>query len=264
MTDYEKRIFGVEQEGLAGIYSQYGPEPFPESFVNNIRGKVLDLGCGAGDLTSQLKRRLKKNKIYGVDLSSSAIGIANNNYKNIKFSVSKAEKLPFKDNFFDGVMSYQVIEHLGNPSEIFKEVKRVLKPDGLFFLAVPVEGEKYVINPPSHLARKYQGHIQRFTKLKVLRLLENDDYTIQSCSYSGGYAAQIINTACLYLFSLFNKDADFSFQSFVQRKPSNKLSGLIKILRKTMYLVQNTEDLLLPGFIPGRSVHVVSINKKKI
>lgn len=47
------------------------------------------------------------------------------------------EKLTFKNNSFDSVISLWVLEHLENPAKVFKEIHRVLRPNGLFFFATP-------------------------------------------------------------------------------------------------------------------------------
>ena len=47
------------------------------------------------------------------------------------------EILPWRNDFFDAVSAWQVIEHLENPHHFIREVNRVLKPGGIFFLSTP-------------------------------------------------------------------------------------------------------------------------------
>src|SRR3989344_1640514 len=47
------------------------------------------------------------------------------------------EKLPFKNNTFDAIINTWVIEHIPNPEKMLNELKRVLKPNGKIFIAIP-------------------------------------------------------------------------------------------------------------------------------
>lgn len=99
--------------------------------------KVLDLGCGNGLFFQFLKD--KDIDYIGVDFSEKLIGIARKKYPKIKFQVADALNLPFPNNYFDKIYSIAVLHHI--PSEqfrmqFFKEVRRVLKPNGFFILTV--------------------------------------------------------------------------------------------------------------------------------
>jgi len=99
--------------------------------------KVLDLGCGNGRFFEFFKE--KNIDYFGVDSSEKLIEIAKKKYPKGKFQVANALNLPFPSNFFDKVYSLAVLHHI--PSKEFrlrflKEVKRVLKPEGLLILTV--------------------------------------------------------------------------------------------------------------------------------
>jgi len=94
-----------------------------------INGLVLDAGCGVG-----LKmEHLKHYKVIGFDYSFEGLKVA----KELKFPLvqSSIHKIPFKDNVFDFVYSFQVIQHLPTWDYIelsFSEISRVLKRNGVF------------------------------------------------------------------------------------------------------------------------------------
>lgn len=99
--------------------------------------RVLDLGCANGRFFEVLRN--KNIDYFGVDVSEKLIEIAKKNYPETKFQTANALNLPFPANFFDKVYSLSVLHHI--PSEEFrlhflKEVKRVLKPEGLLILRV--------------------------------------------------------------------------------------------------------------------------------
>jgi SAM-dependent methyltransferase len=93
---------------------------------------ILDLGAGAGSLPQMNFRGLVK-KVCGVDPEESVI---KNPYLD-EGKVGFGEHIPWQDATFDLVVSGNVLEHLENPSDVFKEIARVLKPDGQFLFKTP-------------------------------------------------------------------------------------------------------------------------------
>lgn len=113
------------------------------NFVDDVDIKnknVLDIGCGYGGFElNALKKDVKE--IVGIEISTEDLKTARDNIKDRRavFKVGEALKLPFKDNCFDTVVSWEVIEHIPKNSEwkMFNEVYRVLKPSGKFYLSTP-------------------------------------------------------------------------------------------------------------------------------
>jgi len=99
--------------------------------------KVLDIGCGNGRLFQILK---DKNIEYtGIDFSKNLIELAKKKYPEGNFLVANALNLPFKENTFDKVFLIAVLHHIPSKelrSQVLKEAKRVLKPQGLLILTV--------------------------------------------------------------------------------------------------------------------------------
>jgi ubiquinone/menaquinone biosynthesis C-methylase UbiE len=93
-----------------------------------LEGNGLDVGCGTGVSTSFFKCGV------GVDPSEELLKIAKKNYPEIKFIKANAEKLPFKDNEFDFVVSITAIQNFDNIEKGLKEIKRVGKIFVLSFL----------------------------------------------------------------------------------------------------------------------------------
>jgi 2-polyprenyl-3-methyl-5-hydroxy-6-metoxy-1,4-benzoquinol methylase len=99
-------------------------------------GGILDLGCGAGYGLDFLSRR--SASAVGVDISSSALIFAKRSYKgNFEISLQDASSLGFRDDTFDIVVSFEVIEHLRRVQSYLSDVRRVLKPGGLFIVSTP-------------------------------------------------------------------------------------------------------------------------------
>jgi ubiquinone/menaquinone biosynthesis C-methylase UbiE len=99
--------------------------------------KILDFGCGAGQWYEFFKE--KKVQYFGVDFSEKLIEVAKAKYPDANFQVIDGINLPFESEFFDKVYAIAVFHHL--PSEkirilVLKEIKRVLKKEGMLILTV--------------------------------------------------------------------------------------------------------------------------------
>lgn len=101
-------------------------------------GRVLDVACGLGFGSRLLAKTA--GEVYGVDHDQVSIVLAKASWSqqsNLKFYLSDAAKTPFANNFFDGVVSLETIEHLPDYDRFLQEVNRVLKPKGTFILSTP-------------------------------------------------------------------------------------------------------------------------------
>lgn len=95
--------------------------------------KILDVGCGDGNVTYRILDRVKKKyKVYGIDvLPKSKVD------KRIVYAKGffDNKKLPYKDNTFDIVYANQVIEHIIHKDRFVREFHRVLKKGGYCMFA---------------------------------------------------------------------------------------------------------------------------------
>ena len=100
---------------------------------DGYRGKhVLEVGCGAG---TDLVRFARGGAIVtGVDLSSSAIALARQNFAQQQLDAdlreADGERLPFEDNSFDLVYAHGVVQYTAHDRALVEECRRVLKPGG--------------------------------------------------------------------------------------------------------------------------------------
>lgn len=97
---------------------------------------VLDVGCGPGNITADLARRMSAGSIIGIDQSGDVIARASLDFPiashpNLSFRVGDVYHLDFPDASFDVVYVHQVLQHLGDPMAALREMSRVLKPSGI-------------------------------------------------------------------------------------------------------------------------------------
>lgn len=126
--------------------------------LNQYNGRiVLDLGCGDGEDSVEISKFAKK--VTAVDIIKNSKW-GKRKVKNLRFVISKAEKLPFKSKTFNGLFLKDVIHHVHDIEKTLKEIKRVTTKDALIIL---IEGNRYnplffihmtKINKHEHLSQK--------------------------------------------------------------------------------------------------------------
>ncbi len=113
---------------------------FQDTLIKRFGGtnaRVLDLGCGNGNVSLQLAG--VGFKVLGVDLSPETIAIAqarNVFSENLEFRVLPAEEIETLEPF-DAVICSEVLEHLYDPASVMRVINKLLKPDGVVCVSVP-------------------------------------------------------------------------------------------------------------------------------
>jgi len=117
-----------------GYAKNWDDDFFRKKILENVSPDMhmLDLGAGAG-IVEQMNFKGVVARVCGVDLDPRVI---NNPYLD-EGRMTDAANIPWPENSFDLVFSDNVLEHLADPSEVFKEVIRVLKPGGVFLFKTP-------------------------------------------------------------------------------------------------------------------------------
>lgn len=113
-------------------YHDYGPIFF-EQIVPPPGRRTLDLGCGEGRVTRELRAR--GHDVVGVDASATLVTAASHT-EDGKFLVADAAGLPFDEDSFDLVVAYNVLMDLDDLPGSLTEVARVLRPSGHFVVCV--------------------------------------------------------------------------------------------------------------------------------
>lgn len=136
-----------------------------------IQEPVLDLGCGDGLFAQQT---FAQPLTVGIDFNPAELRIAAGRGAYRSLCAADAAHLPFRDGSFASVISNSVLEHLGDLPGALAEIRRVLRPDGRFWFAVPspLYGELLF---HTTLLRKIglQGLASRYADLVNVRLQKN-------------------------------------------------------------------------------------------
>ncbi|MFN7990928.1 MAG: class I SAM-dependent methyltransferase [Candidatus Micrarchaeia archaeon] len=99
-----------------------------------LKGDCLEIGCGPGYTTAELKRRFRI-KLTSIDIDEKELEIARKRLgDSAEILQADARKLPFKDNSFDCVIEMNAFHHIEDYKEAIAECRRVLKKGGSFYL----------------------------------------------------------------------------------------------------------------------------------
>ena len=108
---------------------------FNELLVEDISGKILlDAGCGTGWFSKAAVER--GANVTSMDLGENLLGKVKEKCNSTRV-VGSILEMPFEDNFFDIVVSSEVIEHTPDLEKAIREIYRVLKPGGIMILSTP-------------------------------------------------------------------------------------------------------------------------------
>lgn len=91
---------------------------------------LLDVGCGPGTITVDLAARVAPGRVTAVELTDAALDLARaeaqaRNQSNIEFVTADVHALDFPDDAFDVVHAHQVLQHVADPVQALRELRRV-------------------------------------------------------------------------------------------------------------------------------------------
>jgi len=150
--------------------------------------KVLETGCGYGFFTELISDYC--SSVYATDLYNYFPSSLEKNKKIKYFKNVDAQKLPFKNNFFDVIYSMDVIEHITDDKAFINEGLRVLKKGGDFIIGTPNRNRlaNYLLKIIGR-ERKYPlffgydpnygkaVHQQEYTPENISKLLDKSGYS---------------------------------------------------------------------------------------
>jgi ubiquinone/menaquinone biosynthesis C-methylase UbiE len=173
-----------------GESMEKGHRPMGEQGIKHLAvsddARVLDVGCGSGWASRMLAQMAPNGFVVGIDISDEMIAVAKNSsagFTNVEFRVASAERLPFKDGEFSHAFSMESLYYYRDMSVALKEIRRVLKPGGVFVNVVDLYQENVAshqwvdqLNVPVQLLSSAEYHAlfeaAGFVKIQSERLLD--------------------------------------------------------------------------------------------
>jgi 2-polyprenyl-3-methyl-5-hydroxy-6-metoxy-1,4-benzoquinol methylase len=189
----------------------------------DLTGKdVLDIGCGFGWFERHaIKQDIKK--IIAMDHTDEDLKTIRKFILDprVDFSVGSAIALPFPDNSFDTVVTWEVLEHIPKRTEVqmFREMKRVLRPEGRIYLSTPHHSFITNLLDPAYLLTGHRHYKPRM----IEKFAEEAQLTVENMTVKGGfldsifvlnlYIAKWIFRRRPFFENFFNKSADRRYTS---------------------------------------------------
>jgi 2-polyprenyl-3-methyl-5-hydroxy-6-metoxy-1,4-benzoquinol methylase len=148
--------------------------------------RVLDLGCGAGDLAAEMARA--GAQVTAADVTTNALDRAVRRHPELKVRLIAIDgPLPFEDGAFDVVWSSEVIEHVGDTARWMSEVRRLLAPGGRLLLTTPSHGRlRLLVGGIERYSEPLGDHLHLYTARSLRKLLRDFGYGEIELRSAGG------------------------------------------------------------------------------
>ena len=156
-----------------------------------LQGKVLDIGCGIGDLLEY------RANTVGVDINPKIVEWCKK--RGLDVHLMERDQLPFDDQMFDSAILDNVLEHLEDPRPLLAEIHRILGRDGVFLVGVP--GKRGYLRDPDH--KVY------YSKEKLIETVLSYGFKVRqvfAMPFDQGWLESRLSQYCVY--SVFQRVGD--------------------------------------------------------
>jgi len=256
--DYESAIWGAEtirpgEWTIAGYRLDQVLVHLPR------RGRVLEIGCGAGRFLRALHLHRPELELVGADVSRNALGILSQTSPEIETRWVEDASLPADDGEFDAVLAMDVLEHLADPDHTLAEIRRVLASGGIFHLHVPCEADprslwRWLPGQGGERGLKWRlgGHVQSFRRDEILRTLLSSGFEIVRVRNSLHVLGNLADVAVFIGLALANR-----------RRPAGLRTTTGDVIARKSPLFRAVDAFLywearLLGRLPSWSIHVTA------
>jgi len=211
----------------------------------NENRQILDIGCSIGTTTIALK---KYGRVIGIDYSQPDISFCKKLNKIQYILNTKATYLPFKDESFELITLFQVIEHIEDDQQVVKEAGRVCKRGGYILLVT----SSYNFLWSCH--DEITEHKRRYYKSQIKTLVKNAGFCIRRLSYINTFLFPIIVVVRL---------AQRLFYKYINIEQNLKdIANITPIINRVLTTILKIEGLLIKKFNFPFGVSIICLAKK--
>jgi 2-polyprenyl-3-methyl-5-hydroxy-6-metoxy-1,4-benzoquinol methylase len=172
----------------------------PKNYFSGIRSdiiqliqcnncNILEIGCGEGNTLVELKKQGKAKFVAGIDIVD-----LNQSNKLDKFILADIENdnVDLPDEYFDIIICADVLEHLKDPWNVLRKIRKFLKPNGILLASIPnIREIKTLIDIVIKGDFKYvdsgildKTHLRFFCKKNIIELFESTGYKIEKITFN--------------------------------------------------------------------------------
>lgn len=189
-TRFYERYWETDWEELADFNRKW---PTLAPLVPRAPGiTVLDFGCGNGHVLSEIARLNPHAKLIGLDVAENALVPARAKVPAGDFrKIDDGGPFPVAAASVDFVFTSEVIEHVHDTENAFRELKRIVRPGGSMLVTVPYHGflknlALVLFRFESHF-NPTGSHIRFYTKRSLTEMLAGNGFTVTRCGYYGRF-----------------------------------------------------------------------------
>lgn len=141
----------------------------------------LDVGCSTGEFLKLARGRFE---CYGVEINAETAAVGRR--EGFQITTGTLADVEGRERF-DVITMLQVIEHLLEPSESLADVRRLLKPGGVFYLNTPcADSASFALFRERHMHVSSFGHVGLYTKAGLAKLARRCGFAMIDHGYCGG------------------------------------------------------------------------------
>lgn len=240
----EKTKQGFEDSFKSAAYydKQTKNENHLELIINFLQVKpemrILDLGTGTGYLAFPFAERYKQTEIVGLDIVKNTLEKNRGKTElkglsNLDFVDYEGMNFPFEDISFDMVITRYALHHFPDTKNTFREINRVLKKDGVFFVSDPAPND----NDTEHFVDEYMqmkkdGHIKFYTKDEWKEIAETLEL-----KFIDGFETTIRFPR--------KKETSLEFDDIIDRHDENVIKGYeVEVIDDEIWITEKVNSLL--------------------
>ena len=260
--DYESKIWGAHKVAVSPTFLGALRLQYCLKDLRAVRGKVLEVGCGAGGMAEAIKAYRPDLEVYGIDISRRSISGARATPGGVIFEIGDAYDLPYSDGSFAAVVIFDVLEHLQDPGRAIAEAWRVLGKRGMFHVFVPCEGGRMTLH--GLLSRigwtakeRYGGHIQRLTRGNVISMLEVQGFRVRSTVWSCHFVNQVVDVSYFTALSIRGRNSRMSVEGYLESVEAGIVPTVVRVAKAAVAVASYYESRLF-SYIPGAGAHISS------
>jgi SAM-dependent methyltransferase len=196
----------VAEEYAARLLNELENKPLDRELLDRFaervgdKGRVCDLGCGPGQIGRYLHER--GLDVFGVDLSPAMLEEARKAHPGIPFQQGDMRALDLPDGSLAGIAAFYSIIHVsrGEVTAVLSELRRVLQPGGILFLAFHVGDE--VLHVEDFWGYEVSLDFTHFTKEEMEGYLREADFVIDTSIERPPYPEVEYQSRRVYIFAV--------------------------------------------------------------
>ncbi len=191
------------------------------------KGRLLDVGCGLGMFLGEAKKR--GWHVFGTEVSEYARDYIKKSY-GIEIFYGEFKESSFRDNFFDVVTFWHVLEHMPDPLGNLVRAWQVLKPQGLIVIAVP-NINNYIFRI-AYLCTKFRRFKIFSLQKREIHLYHFSPYTLRKIIEKAGFrplrfdvdkekigvAHHVLNTVASFLYKVSRINIGMAIEAFASKE----------------------------------------------